>query len=336
MPLTVRTNGSGGSNIITQDWFNDFLKLLTGVMTDQEVVIKNNLVLQGISAAPSVQPTAVLGGTGGSLSIGTYKWAYTWVSPDGETLVSPVSATVTTTSSNKTGALSAIAAGPTGTTGRNLYRSAVGAGALKFLTLIADNTTTVYTDVIADASLGAAPPTAPSFGGSLVIKNPAGTVQFKINNDGTFIGAGGGGSSLSIVGTLSVTGLSTLQGGIAGPGGASTLNIDSAGTGPVQFLVNGVNIFQATASGPGLNSGKSYNLQVGSLSRMSIFQVTVTNSAVFYNHGLGVIPDAILFVNSSLHTTVLVPTYEFSSMTSTQVKMQANGSVDVTAIAIKF
>jgi len=59
-------------------------------------------------------------------------------------------------------ALSGIATGPTGTTGRKVYRSAVNGTALKLVTTLANNTATTYTDAAADSALGAAPPTSGS------------------------------------------------------------------------------------------------------------------------------------------------------------------------------
>ncbi len=53
-------------------------------------------------------------------------------------------------------ALLNIPIGPTGTTGRKIYRSDAAGSALKLLATVADNTTTTYLDNIADASLGAA------------------------------------------------------------------------------------------------------------------------------------------------------------------------------------
>jgi hypothetical protein len=55
-------------------------------------------------------------------------------------------------------ALSAIPLGPTGTTARKVYRTAVNGSSLLLVATIADNTTTTYADLIADGSLGAAPP----------------------------------------------------------------------------------------------------------------------------------------------------------------------------------
>lgn len=40
MALTLKTNGSGSSNIISSTWFNDFTNLFTGAMNDQPVTFK--------------------------------------------------------------------------------------------------------------------------------------------------------------------------------------------------------------------------------------------------------------------------------------------------------
>lgn len=193
MPLTTRTNGSSGSNIITASWFNDFLNLLTGVMQDQEVTIKNILSLVGIQAAPTGAMTAALA-SGTNLGIGLYCYQYTWVSADGgETIGSP-NTNITTTTGNQKVNLSAITVGPTGTVARNIYRTKVGcAGGAKlfFVAQIADNVTTTFSDTVADGSLGATTlPISPTFGGALYVKNPAGTILGGIHNDGLFAPAG--------------------------------------------------------------------------------------------------------------------------------------------------
>lgn len=50
--------------------------------------------------------------------------------------------------------------GPSGTTGRKLYRRFNGTGPFKLVTAIANNSSTVFTDTIANASLGASAPTS--------------------------------------------------------------------------------------------------------------------------------------------------------------------------------
>lgn len=53
-----------------------------------------------------------------------------------------------------------IAVGPSGTTARNLYRTAAYASSLQLLATIADNATTTYVDAVPDGALGAAPPSS--------------------------------------------------------------------------------------------------------------------------------------------------------------------------------
>jgi hypothetical protein len=69
-------------------------------------------------------------------------------------------ATNTTTINAKQITVSGIAAGPSGTTGRKLYRTYANGTALYLLTTLANNTTTTYTDATPDASLGAAAPSS--------------------------------------------------------------------------------------------------------------------------------------------------------------------------------
>lgn len=183
MPLTVRTNGSLSPNIITASWFNDFLNLLTGAMQDQEVTIQNLVMLKAIGAAPTAACSGTLA-AGTTLGIGQYIYVYTYANADGETLASPTFS-ITTTSGNQKVNLTGITVGPTGTTARKVYRTAVGGGVnLKLLTTIADNVTTTFADTVADGSLGAAPPVHPSFGGSLLLKDATPALQAQLFSDG--------------------------------------------------------------------------------------------------------------------------------------------------------
>lgn len=71
----------------------------------------------------------------------------------------PQAATVSVTVADKTTngkVVVTLPLGPTGTTGRKIYRSEAAGTALKLLATVADNTTLSYTDNIADGSLGAA------------------------------------------------------------------------------------------------------------------------------------------------------------------------------------
>ncbi len=67
----------------------------------------------------------------------------------------PVTNTTGSTVNYNTVPLSAIPLGPPATTSRKLYRTAAGGSQMKLLATLADNTTTIYSDIIADGSLGA-------------------------------------------------------------------------------------------------------------------------------------------------------------------------------------
>lgn len=213
MALTFRTNGSSAPNLVGAAWWNDYYNLLTGAMQDQEVTIQNNLVLKALGTAPSSAPAPSIA-SGAGLGIGLYNYVYSYQSADGESLPSTVGA-ATTTSGNQKMSVGSIAVGPTGTTGRYLYRTAVGGGTnYKLVTTIADNVTTSYIDTTADASLGTqVTKTSPTFGGALIIKDSTGVVKFTIASDGSLIGSTGGTSfgNTTITGTLSVSGAVTMS-----------------------------------------------------------------------------------------------------------------------------
>ena len=100
---------------------------------------------------------AVLGAVGGNLDANsTYFYAVTY---DGDTSNSgAVSNTVTTDGTNLRIELSQIPLGPVGTTDRKIYRTEGNGSALKLLTTLADNTTTTFSDNVADGSLTTAYP----------------------------------------------------------------------------------------------------------------------------------------------------------------------------------
>jgi len=88
--------------------------------------------------------------------------------------------------------VSSIAVGPTGTTSRKLYRTAVGGTVFKLVTTIADNTTTTYTDSTADSGLGAAAPTSDTSG--LVSQTgevAAGSTSVAVTSTAPFSSTGG-------------------------------------------------------------------------------------------------------------------------------------------------
>lgn len=88
--------------------------------------------------------------------------------------------------------LTGIAVGPSGTTQRKVYRTAVNGSTYGLLTTIANNTATTYTDTTADGSLGAAPPVTDTSG--LTTANgevAAGSTSIAVTSTGAFRSAGG-------------------------------------------------------------------------------------------------------------------------------------------------
>lgn len=98
----------------------------------------------------------------GNVDNGAHRYLATFTTSSGETQAGVVSASVTVADKTVNGkvSLTAIPLGGSNVTSRKLYRTAAGGSTYLLLATLADNTTTVYTDNIADASLGAGAPTA--------------------------------------------------------------------------------------------------------------------------------------------------------------------------------
>ena len=107
--------------------------------------------------APPGALTAALQGSAGNLSAGAYLYQVTLTNATGETNngTSSTAVTVVTPATNGQISLSAIPIGAAGTTARKVYRTKAGGSTYYLLTTIADNTTTIFADNIADASLPA-------------------------------------------------------------------------------------------------------------------------------------------------------------------------------------
>jgi len=102
------------------------------------------------------KPVAVLGSGAGNVNDGEHSYKITFVTESGESTGSKVSEVVTVVDSAINGKidLSSIEIGPEGTTARKIYRTEAGdTGDYKLVGTISDNTTTIYEDNIADASL---------------------------------------------------------------------------------------------------------------------------------------------------------------------------------------
>lgn len=96
----------------------------------------------------------------GNVDNGAHRYLVTFVTADGETQAGTPSAAVTVADKAANGkvVVSDIPRGGSAVTARKLYRTTAGGSTYLLLATIADNTTTTYTDNIADAALGAGAP----------------------------------------------------------------------------------------------------------------------------------------------------------------------------------
>jgi hypothetical protein len=105
---------------------------------------------------PPAPVTDLAGAGAGALSNGAYKYVVTFVDANGESAPSNSSRiTVSDAGSDGQVSVTEIPTGYSGTTARRLYRTKADGSTYYYLTEIADNTTTTYTDNVADGSLGA-------------------------------------------------------------------------------------------------------------------------------------------------------------------------------------
>jgi uncharacterized phage protein gp47/JayE len=100
-------------------------------------------------------PTAAINVAAGNLN-GLYEYEVTFYTAGGETLPSSLSNAVSPV--NQQVDLTAIPLGGAGTVGRRIYRRKGGAGDIKRVTEIANNTATTYTDNITDGAVNASSP----------------------------------------------------------------------------------------------------------------------------------------------------------------------------------
>ena len=165
------------------------------------------VLVRGPASSPASSLTAptVAAGSSGSLN-GAYRWVVTFVTAAGETTAGPECIQTIT---NAQALLSNIPVGSTtsGVLSRKVYRTAAGgaSGTEKLVGTISDNSTTTFTDNVADGSLGASVPTTDT---SAVIggTSPASQVQYaqltgNPSDDSYPIGAGTGKKMTSIPST---------------------------------------------------------------------------------------------------------------------------------------
>lgn len=120
--------------------------------------------------APGAFTVALAGAGAGNVDNGAHRYLAVFVTATGKTQAGDVTAAVTVADKAVNGkvALSAIPLGGALVTARELYRTAAGGSTYLYLATLADNTTTVYVDNIADAALGVEAPSVNTTGDPLL------------------------------------------------------------------------------------------------------------------------------------------------------------------------
>ena len=156
--------GGAGSGTAPPGWVSSGVyRRKNGAGPYQRLMIATSAV--GTDQTPSqflgtqTPPTTNTTGTG-HMDPGTYDYVYTFVTSAGETTPSPISASVVVDLLHNIVPVNVILTGPSGVTGRNIYRRLNGTGTFKLLGTFSDNTTTSFNDTSPNASLGADAPTA--------------------------------------------------------------------------------------------------------------------------------------------------------------------------------
>ncbi|MCB9810516.1 hypothetical protein H6777_00020 [Candidatus Nomurabacteria bacterium] len=273
-----------------------------------------------VDAPSTVTPSIALGGAG-SLS-GTYRYRVSYITATGETEVGKLSGQVSPSSQEINLTNIPVSSDPA-VTGRKIYRNkdADGVwGAMYLVTTINDNSTTTYTDNIADGSLGVVNLTTQTTGGVITMNSASAMV---INTTQTAVGIDALVNNISVNNSafgysalkLNTTGgynnafginalNSNTTGGNNNAFGSSALAGNSAGSANSAFGTNSLSVTTGddnTAYGAftaqNISTGAK-NVAVGSNAMRYVSSAASSNTAVGYHAGIGVLSNS--YSNNSL------------------------------------
>ncbi len=225
-------------------------------------------VTGGLNLAFVSAPTTGLTATptsGSSLGIGTYYYVVTYVTPAGETGYSPLSSATTTSGQQAMSLTNIPISSDPAVTARNIYRSDGPASRdpnkYYLVTTINDNTTTTYTDITPDGSLGVQAKGINTTGGELSV---GGTVALQMSGYGNTalglqafssdtMGVGSFGTSDTAIGDMSLE--------------QNTTGYSNTGVGSFTLQSNTTGSYNTASGGSALtnNTTGSYNTANGNL-----------------------------------------------------------------------
>lgn len=119
------------------------------------------------------------------------------------------------------------------------------------------------------------------------------------------------------------------------------INILGTSSQEVDLLVSGTDASltlknQSGANVVSLSTATGLGLLLGTVTRVSKFTGTATTVSTFFNHNLGVVPDIVMLCLNGVSSTAHSITADYASMTTTQVKLTADGNNVFVGLAIKF
>ena len=164
---TTDTGSNAGSNF-TFDAYDDTGSLLDspltiGRTTTEVIRLGRSITFTGVTVTTTA-PTGVIA-AGGAVDTGDHYYKVSGITGNGETTASSASLVQTTTAGNNTVNLTIALMTSKYVTSRAIYRTKAGTSApYYYLATIADNTTTTYSDVTADASLTIRQPLTATYG----------------------------------------------------------------------------------------------------------------------------------------------------------------------------